>query len=1110
MKRYAGAISLLGGFILLAGLLTLALDFVLDRDSTWIPLISLGVGAVLVTIAGLLEPDLFRHYGRWINASLGSIMVFLIVAMVNFVVNRHHDRIDLTEGQLHSLAELTVETLQGLDHEVRVLGFMEGGVHEELETMLEGYASHSPQFHFELIDPDKEPKRTADYGIRSYNTVVIETEDSGETQKITDLTEKEITNALLKLMREGTQRIYLTVGHGESGVQAGNKAYTRLKERLEEISFTVEDSLFLARVVEVPENCAVLVVAGPQFAFLETEIQSIDRYLQGGGAALFLLDPAREAGLGNLLAKWGIVVGDDFVIDTSGVGSLFGLDFTTPVAVQYAPEHPIVRKHRGGMMTVFELARSVRYEPSRVQDASSLIGAPLVLTSDQSWAEADVSVLSAGGGKRTIALDEGVDRMGPVALAVAVQDQGEAGGRLVVFGDSDFAADSYFDVQGNGDLALNAVSWLAADESLISIRPKRAGHTPIALTDSDSTAISWLMVLYPLAVFVVGMVVVGRVRTISPRAFLQMYFTPVLLRSVARTSVVVVVVVAALTSWFLDRHGFRFDFTEDELYTLSADTKALLSRVDAENRFVTVKTFMSKDEGLRFQDTMEEYDNLSSNFSYEIVDPQKSRLEVEQYGIRQRGSSVVEVLADGKITTERFDEQTEEALSNAIQGALKAEQRRLAVTGGHGEGQLTLVDGGGYSILNGRLKELNFQIEEGVDLARDELPRGQVVLVLAPVQPFSTSETDALRVHLKRGGDALLLLNPGPPTGLEALMQEYSVELGQNFIVDLSPVGKMFGADVSMPVVLRYGPHPITQTLTGGTMSFYPFARSVSKGLYQPPGVQVDELVFTDQSSWGEADLSPILGQGGKVEFDEDEDLAGPLSLAAAVHADADTAMGAGALDKVRLVVFGDSDFATNDYFGQQANGELVVNSLKWLVEGEDRLSIPPKTPRSNPVNLIGNEGDTILWLSVFVLPLAVALSGMVVVLRRGTAGYLEGFVTWQMFCFYAAGALYLGVHLVGSDGADVAVTLAYLVASVANFAVARAVREATGRHHVTWVSALVICVANVGLAFSVLPLLWQQVVYAVIFAVNTAMLVWMHKDFIASEVPTAVTEPSS
>ena len=358
------------------------------------------------------------------------------------------------------------------------------------------------------------------------------------------MTEKDITNALLKVIREGTQRIYLTVGHGESGVQAGAKAYGRLKERLEEISFTVEDSLFLARAGEVPEDCAVLVVAGPQFAFLETEIQAIDRYLQGGGAALILLDPAYEVGLGNLLAKWGIVVGDDFVIDTSGVGSLFGLDFTTPVAVQYDAEHPIVRKHRGGLMTLFELARSVRFESERAA-SPDLTGTPLVLTSEQSWAEADVSVLSAGQGKRTISLDEEVDRVGPVALGVAVQGQGESGGRLVVFGDSDFAADSYFDVQGNGDLALNAMSWLAADESLISIRPKQAGHTPIALTEGDSSTISWLLALYPLAIFVAGMIIIGSSRAISPRVFAQ-GVSRVLMGSIGRTSVVVLVVVGVL------------------------------------------------------------------------------------------------------------------------------------------------------------------------------------------------------------------------------------------------------------------------------------------------------------------------------------------------------------------------------------------------------------------------------------------------------------------------------------------------------------------------------------------------------------------------------------
>ena len=155
-------------------------------------------------------------------------------------------------------------------------------------------------------------------------------------------------------------------------------------------------------------------------------------------------------------------------------------------------------------MTFFQLGRSVHFD-----EGSGREGGPLVMTSEAGWAETDLSVLTSEG-DQTVKLDEGVDQPGPVSLAVAARDT-EAGGRLVVFGDSDFATNQYFGVQGNGDLALNALSWLAEDEALISIRPREPGHNPIALTESDSEWIFWLsVVLYPGLIALVGIVVVSR------------------------------------------------------------------------------------------------------------------------------------------------------------------------------------------------------------------------------------------------------------------------------------------------------------------------------------------------------------------------------------------------------------------------------------------------------------------------------------------------------------------------------------------------------------------------------------------------------------------------
>ena len=152
--------------------------------------------------------------------------------------------------------------------------------------------------------------------------------------------------------------------------------------------------------------------AGQNFELTTTEI------LQQGGCQQSAFSPCVYAHVEKRLGLFHH--GDDFVIDTSGIGSLFGLDFTTPVAVTYG-DHPVTRKHRG-MMTFFQLGRSVRFA-----ETTGLEGASLVSTSEAGWAETDLGVLSSQG-DHTVKLDDGIDQPGPVNLAVAVHDPA-AGGR---------------------------------------------------------------------------------------------------------------------------------------------------------------------------------------------------------------------------------------------------------------------------------------------------------------------------------------------------------------------------------------------------------------------------------------------------------------------------------------------------------------------------------------------------------------------------------------------------------------------------------------------------------------------------------------------------------
>ncbi|MFA6110318.1 MAG: DUF4350 domain-containing protein [Candidatus Latescibacterota bacterium] len=1079
MKSFTVPLSLLGAVLALAG----GVAYLLGPETGYPALANVAMGLALIGVAGAANPALLRQYGRWLNAFWGSLMVLGIAAMVVFLAGRYPRRLDLTEGKLHSLSDLSVRTLEGLTADVAAVAFMEGGTNAALEALLKEYRVHGPRFSFELIDPDRDPNRAEAYGIRQYNTLVVES--GGRQQRLTELTEKEITNAVLKVTRDRRERAYLTVGHGEVGAGDDPEGLGVLVGRLKEIDYGVEDSLFLARAGEVPADCAVLVVAGPRTPFLANEVEAVRRYLDRGGAVLALLDPLHDSGLGPLLSEWGVRVGDDFVIDTSGIGSLFGLDFTTPVAVAYG-DHPITRRHRG-VMTFYRLARSVGIDSTRVGDREAV---ELASTSDQGWAEHDLSVLQEGGGKRTVQLDPGVDRPGPVPLAVAVTGSGTAGGsaaRLVVFGDSDLATNQFFDYQGNGDLVLNAVSWLAEDESLISIRPRQAGHNPISLTESQGEWIFWItVILLPAVVAAVGFAVVSRKGRWSLADL-----------AAAGLGIVLSLAVVVLVNYVGGRYHHRFDTTAEGLFTLSPETRELLAPLTERGQSVQVKTFLRQLEGQRLRDLLVEYRSLSSNFDFEVIDPQRNALQAKQHGVRELGTTVVEVTAGGKVRTERTTEQTEGALSNAIRRALRSGDQQVWFVGGHGEANLDQVDGAGFSILKGRLREQNLEIGSGQSLAAGVPEEVALVVAVAPKTPFSPAEVEALRRHLQRGGSLLLLLDPGGRTGLEGFLAEQGVTLGQDFVVDLSGLGQLLGADVSVPVVLQYGDHPATERLARGTMSFFPMARSVSpvsgaKG-------EVKSLALTHRSSWGETDLGPLSGAGGgKVDFDPAVDLRGPVSLAVAAKVDADT--GSGPPAKARLVVFGDSDFASNQYFGQQANGELLMGAVNWLSEGEDKLEIPDRQPPFNPINLVGNQGTVILWISVFVLPFAVALFGLAMVLKRGYESYVDGIATWLAYTFAANAAFLLASGVIDLSGASWPAGQAKVVMAVLCGGAAYGVFV---RARWAWGPAAVLALASALAGFWIIPgqdesvvAFYLQLLNGALFAVNAALLLWVRKGF--------------
>jgi ABC-type uncharacterized transport system involved in gliding motility auxiliary subunit len=250
-----------------------------------------------------------------------------------------------------------------------------------------------------------------------------------------------------------------------------------------------------------------LIVAGPKTDFFPAEIEILTAYLGRGGKVFFLLDPPDRAdspdltNLAALLKEWAIDIGNNIVVDVSGMGQMFGTDASVPVAARYE-SHPIT--DRFDLITAYPLARSVTPASG---GANGRFAQGLVQTSTSSWAETDIKRLTTSG-QVARELDKG-DKAGPVTLAAVVSaaaesapappDAAKADGqkpetRIAVFGDSDFATNGFLGIRGNRDLFLNTVNWLAQQENLIAIRPKDPEDRRITLTRDQHQRIFWLTV----------------------------------------------------------------------------------------------------------------------------------------------------------------------------------------------------------------------------------------------------------------------------------------------------------------------------------------------------------------------------------------------------------------------------------------------------------------------------------------------------------------------------------------------------------------------------------------------------------------------------------------
>jgi ABC-type uncharacterized transport system involved in gliding motility auxiliary subunit len=430
------------------------------------------------------------------------LLVFLtILVVVNVLADRYNKSYDSTSNKRYSLSEQTAKIAKGLKQPATITYFDQSTRFARAKDELDQYASLSPKVHVEYVDPDKKPELARAAGVKSYGTAIVQIGDRKEEVK--SLTEEGITGAFIRDLKTTTRTVCFVEGSGEHQIEDSERSgYSRFKELLGKDGYEAK-SVSLITKAEIPNDCTVLVIGGPDADYQQPEVDAIKKYVEDGGRALVMLDPPLKIGrseisdnevLNKVLDGWGVTPQKNIILDLNPIGQLAGLGPQVALVTSY-DSHAIVND-MSRRATGFPLTRSLETKNGAKTSVTKLFS-----SSGSSLASAKLS-------SPQIDPNDPKNAKGPLTIAAAgTYNTGKENsqGRFVVVGSSSWAANSFIGFNGNRDLALNTINWLASDEDLISIRPKDRDDRRITLTRAQMT---WIRItsqfLLPLLVIAGG------------------------------------------------------------------------------------------------------------------------------------------------------------------------------------------------------------------------------------------------------------------------------------------------------------------------------------------------------------------------------------------------------------------------------------------------------------------------------------------------------------------------------------------------------------------------------------------------------------------------------
>ncbi|MCC6932527.1 MAG: GldG family protein [Deltaproteobacteria bacterium] len=428
---------------------------------------------------------------------------------------------------------------------------------------------------------------------------------------------------------------------------------------------------------------------------------------------------------------------------------------------------------------------------------------------------------------------------------------------------------------------------------------------------------------------------------------------------------------------------FRFDSTEQKIYTLAPQTIDVLAKLSAP---LEIRAFYlgGKVDDPKTEDLIKRLVRQSSLISFQVIDPEKQPSLVEKYGVSEnRTLHLSYQVPDGEKKskdTKLVRDFKEEDIVNAIIRLSRGKARPIYYISGHGEPSLDEKAASGYLFLKDAIAGENYEVKDLNIGNSANIPADAAAVILAsPQKELLPTEFQAIESYLAAGGRMVFLHQPKSSDDIVRLVKPLGIEIGKDIIVE--PIVQIFsGASLGVsPMITAFAAHDITKERPKDG-AIFGLTSSVQKTGKVVAGGRVVDLALTGKNSWAETNLALLFSDNPQAQQDK-EDIAGPVSVVSTFQRVFPQPEGTEqtTAKETRVVVFGNAEFVNNQTIRKLFNQDFFLNSLNWVVGDGDAVTIRAGSMRRSTKAISEAEFRALFLFGGIYVPELLLLVGLAI-----------------------------------------------------------------------------------------------------------------------------------